>query len=235
MALATGLREHPARSAWRWATCKRCGSGQENASQPWSLEASIASLPGVNQVLLSMRMARSRQKNIARRLGIRTEKAWSRCRRLARFERGIANSVHDPRCRHQKVPRIRRVASRGSPRKRLPTATPKSSATRVPPAAKLRSKKRRQAGEAPRLRASMETARTISPAAPASWPNKAGKNRGVHRREGGEQGAARGQQPHLVAVPHGATLAKHERRSSSERGITRCKNPTPRSKPSRIA
>jgi DNA-directed RNA polymerase specialized sigma24 family protein len=46
------------------------------------LEAWIASLPEDDQVLLSMRMAGHRLKSIARRLGIRTEKAWSRCRRL---------------------------------------------------------------------------------------------------------------------------------------------------------
>jgi hypothetical protein len=65
--------------------------------------------------------------------------------------------------RSQKVPAYSPRASSGSPRMRLPTATPKSSATRVLPAAKLRSKKRRQAGLAPWLRAAMETARTISP------------------------------------------------------------------------
>ncbi len=65
--------------------------------------------------------------------------------------------------RAQKLPAYSPLASRGSPRIRLPTATPKSSATRVLPRAKLRSKKRRQAGDAPRLRASMDTARTISP------------------------------------------------------------------------
>jgi len=46
------------------------------------LEAWIASLPEDDQVLLSMRMAGHRLKSIARRLGIRTERAWSRCRRL---------------------------------------------------------------------------------------------------------------------------------------------------------
>ena len=46
------------------------------------LEAWIASLPEDDQVLLSLRMAGHRLKSIARRLGIRTERAWSRCRRL---------------------------------------------------------------------------------------------------------------------------------------------------------
>ena len=63
----------------------------------------------------------------------------------------------------QKVPAYSPRALRGSPRIRLPMATPRSSATKVLPTAKLRSKKRRQAGDLPRLRASMETARTISP------------------------------------------------------------------------
>jgi len=50
-----------------------------------SLAAWMSSLPDDDQVLLSMRMAGHRLKSIGKKLGIRTEKAWSRCRQL-RYE-----------------------------------------------------------------------------------------------------------------------------------------------------
>jgi len=69
--------------------CEMLGMAESLAANPVrkivsaiDLEAWIASLPEDDQVLLSMRMAGHRLKSIARRLGIRTEKAWSRCRRL---------------------------------------------------------------------------------------------------------------------------------------------------------
>jgi hypothetical protein len=46
------------------------------------LEAWMSSLPDDDQVLLSMRMAGHRLKSIGKKLGIRTERAWSRCRQL---------------------------------------------------------------------------------------------------------------------------------------------------------
>jgi hypothetical protein len=69
--------------------CELLGLAESLAANPVrkilsaiDLEAWIASLPEDDQVLLSMRMAGHRLKSIARRLGIRTERAWSRCRRL---------------------------------------------------------------------------------------------------------------------------------------------------------
>jgi hypothetical protein len=46
------------------------------------LEAWISSLPDDDQVLLSMRMAGHRLKSIGKKLGLRTERVWSRCRQL---------------------------------------------------------------------------------------------------------------------------------------------------------
>jgi len=46
------------------------------------LTAWMSSLPDDDQVLLSMRMAGHRLKSIGKKLGIRTERVWSRCRRL---------------------------------------------------------------------------------------------------------------------------------------------------------
>jgi hypothetical protein len=46
------------------------------------LEAWISSLPEDDQVLLSMKMAGHRLKSIGKKLGIRTERVWSRCRQL---------------------------------------------------------------------------------------------------------------------------------------------------------
>jgi len=69
--------------------CELLGLAESLAANPLrkivsaiDLEAWISSLPEDDQVLLSMRMAGHRLKSIARRLGIRTEKAWSRCQRL---------------------------------------------------------------------------------------------------------------------------------------------------------
>ena len=69
--------------------CKLLGLAESLTANPVrkivsaiDLEAWISSLPEDDQVLLSMRMAGHRLKSIARRLGIRTERAWSRCRRL---------------------------------------------------------------------------------------------------------------------------------------------------------
>jgi hypothetical protein len=46
------------------------------------LTAWMSSLPDDDQVLLSMRMAGHRLKSIGKKLGIRTERVWSRCRQL---------------------------------------------------------------------------------------------------------------------------------------------------------
>ena len=69
--------------------CEMLGMAESLAANPVrkivsaiDLEAWISSLPDDDQTLLSMRMAGHRLKSIARRLGIRTERAWSRCRRL---------------------------------------------------------------------------------------------------------------------------------------------------------